>query len=38
LLLLGIMGFLADQLFDRTVRALLPWYGAEQGDKPGRSS
>lgn len=29
LLFLGLIGFLADQLFDHGVRKLLPWYGAE---------
>jgi NitT/TauT family transport system permease protein/sulfonate transport system permease protein len=29
LVLLGILGFSADHLFDRVLRALLPWYGAE---------
>lgn len=28
---LGVLGFAADHLFDRAIRALLPWYGAESG-------
>lgn len=28
LVLLGVLGFLADHLFDRAVRILLPWYDA----------
>lgn len=31
LVVLGMMGYLADALFERAVRALLPWYGAERG-------
>lgn len=30
LVVLGVMGFTADFGFERTVRWLLPWYGAEQ--------
>jgi NitT/TauT family transport system permease protein/sulfonate transport system permease protein len=30
LLVLGVMGFAADALFNRAVRRWLPWYGAEQ--------
>ncbi|MDN3919831.1 ABC transporter permease [Roseateles violae] len=29
LLFLGLLGFAADHLFDRGLRRLLPWYGAE---------
>lgn len=34
LVLLGIMGYLADHVFDRLVRALLPWYDTEQAGRP----
>lgn len=30
LILLGVLGFATDHLFDRAVRRLLPWYGAER--------
>jgi ABC-type nitrate/sulfonate/bicarbonate transport system permease component len=33
LILLGILGFAADHLFDRAIRALLPWYGAENDSR-----
>jgi NitT/TauT family transport system permease protein/sulfonate transport system permease protein len=38
LLVLGAMGFTADLVFERAVRWLLPWYGAEQTsrDRPGQ--
>lgn len=39
LITLGAMGFAADWAFDRLVRRLLPWYGAEQaqiGRQDGR--
>ncbi|WP_225670216.1 ABC transporter permease [Bradyrhizobium hereditatis] len=35
LIVLGAMGFAADLLFERTVRQLLPWYGAETAAKRG---
>lgn len=31
LIALGLMGFSADLIFNRTVARLLPWYGAENG-------
>ena len=37
LLFLGLLGFLADQLFDLGVRKLLPWYGAESAGEARRS-
>lgn len=33
LVVLGAMGFTADWLFERAVRWLLPWYGAEQSSR-----
>ncbi len=33
LVALGAMGFTADFLFERTVRRLLPWYGAEKASQ-----
>jgi NitT/TauT family transport system permease protein/sulfonate transport system permease protein len=38
LIVLGAMGFTADLLFERTVRRLLPWYGAERAGQPGGQS
>ncbi|MGL3211237.1 ABC transporter permease [Bradyrhizobium sp. BR 1433] len=35
LIVLGAMGFVADLLFERAVRRLLPWYGAEQAGQKG---
>lgn len=35
LIVLGAMGFTADLLFERTVRRLLPWYGAERAGQRG---
>ncbi|MGY3619151.1 ABC transporter permease [Bradyrhizobium sp. USDA 10063] len=35
LMVLGAMGFAADLLFERAVRRLLPWYGAEAGRTEG---
>jgi ABC-type nitrate/sulfonate/bicarbonate transport system permease component len=32
LLSLGLLGFVADHLFERGVRGLLPWYGAESAN------
>jgi NitT/TauT family transport system permease protein len=37
LIVLGAMGFTADVLFERTVRRLLPWYGAERAGQIERS-
>ncbi|MES2582138.1 MAG: ABC transporter permease [Pseudomonadota bacterium] len=36
LMVLGLMGFAADALFNGLVRRLLPWYGAEQGQARAR--
>jgi len=36
LLVLGLMGYLADFLFNRMVEWLLPWYGAERKKLPSR--
>ena len=30
LIVLGVMGFAADFLFERAVQRLFPWYGAEK--------
>ncbi|MDI4234084.1 ABC transporter permease [Bradyrhizobium sp. Arg237L] len=35
LITLGAMGFAADFLFERAVRRLLPWYGAEKAGQKG---
>ncbi|TWC00230.1 hypothetical protein FBZ93_10522 [Bradyrhizobium macuxiense] len=35
LIALGAMGVAADLLFERAVRRLLPWYGAEQAGQKG---
>ncbi|WP_245570249.1 MULTISPECIES: hypothetical protein [Bradyrhizobium] len=37
LIVLGAMGFTADLLFERSVRRLLPWYGAERAERKGES-
>jgi ABC-type nitrate/sulfonate/bicarbonate transport system permease component len=40
LVVLGVMGFTADFAFERAVRWLLPWYGAEQvqQERPGKTN
>lgn len=34
LVVLGLMGYVADHVFERVIRAWLPWYGAEQAGRP----